>query len=147
MENIKLELNEVYAIGYRDQRGKSSMRVVTVIEEYDNGIMGWCHTAKNHKKFLYSGVNQFIHIKHDIPITDKRPIGVDTTVYVIFEGNIAAFSIKEITQDADGYVYTISRQGVDVIHIRNPEYLNTTKTACANEWLVSQGLPKLAKGE
>ena len=143
MEYLKindLEEGMVIAFNYQDVNTEYSHRAITIKSFSDSHITGLCHTKKNFRTFIVSNISNTIQVQCETP---KDIVGVGTTVYMIFEGKIQAFGIKEVTQDSDGFVYTISRPGVDEIHIRNPKYFNTTKTACANEWLKAQGLGKI----
>jgi len=137
----RLAVGQMIAFNYTDKEGNKSLRVATITEITVEGALCWCMTKLNYRKFLYESMSDLVIIKTNTE-TDKKPVGVGTTVYLIKASNIMAFTISDITIDAEGYHYNLDSGAINTT-INNPKHFNTTKTACANEWLEAQGLGKI----
>jgi len=139
----RLAVGQMIAFNYTDKEGKTSLRVATINEIQEEGALCWCMPKLNYRKFLYCSMRDIVIIENQSEV--KQPVGIGTIVYIITNGNITAFDISAINIDGDGYLYTLTDSEGSVIEISNPSHFNTTKTACANEWLRAQGLPEIAK--
>jgi hypothetical protein len=137
----RLAVGQMIAFNYTDREGNKSLRVTTINEITVEGALCWCMTKLNYRKFLYESMSDLVII--EAPEVDKKPVGVGTTVYIIDFNEICAFNIDSITQDDGGYSYYLSNSKGNTVVINNPKHFNTTKTACANEWLEAQGLGKI----
>ena len=137
-----IQVDQVIAIRYCDSEYNITFRGVTVTDVDYNAIIGWCHERKAYRKFIKKRILEAVEIvTQENP---KLPIGVGTTVYIVQDNEIKALNIACITNNENGYHYDLTNgEGIVVLTISNPKHLNTTKTACANEWLKAQGLGKI----
>ena len=140
----KLAVGQMIAFNYTDKYGTKTLRVATIIEITTKGALCWCMTELNRTKFLYSGMEDMVIIGD---LGEPKQVDVGKIVYIIVHNTIKEVVITRVAIDADGFLYTVvpTIGEKDPVYIKNPEHFNTTKTACANEWLRVQGLPELPK--
>jgi len=137
-----IQVDQVIAIRYCDSEYNITLRGVTVTDVDADAVIGWCHERKAYRRFLKNRILEAVEIvTQENP---KLPIGVGTTVYIVQDNEIKALNIACIANNENGYHYDLTNgEGIVALTISNPKYFNTTKTACANEWLKAQGLGKI----
>jgi hypothetical protein len=146
MNATEMELGKIYAFRYVDEDYRVPLKVVTVKSMSYNVITGWCHEEKTQLEFLPEDIFNIIPVCCDTESSDSSPINIDSTVYMIHEGDITEFSVDQIILNGSGHLYTLLAKGAGtLVEVEDHEKLYTTKIACANAWLRNQGLEEITK--